>query len=294
MRDLVHIVPVDSVVVDGPMCGVGPGVGPEDPAAATDGAGGRDLGAGSTWSVPELGIRIGAPPPAVGPNSSARGTELADRALEAGIASSRYAAASPVALIAARARSPVSHATARTIPPGRLVAVMPTCALFIRHHSGVLAALAIGVAVATVSGQPVIAHGLVIIALVLLSVLVHELGHLVAYRILTGPDAPVILSCVDYRAFTVRRGLDPRADAVVSAAGPLAPGALTLAVLPLAATPIGPLLAPELAAGIILGLAHLGGFLLPGGDRDALRAAAARRGVSTGKSDPEGRGQTVP
>ncbi|MDQ4502772.1 hypothetical protein [Sinomonas sp. ASV322] len=64
------------------------------------------------------------------------------------------------------------------------------------------------------------------------SILVHELGHVAAYRLLGGSMAPGIAVAKGMRCHLVRRGLPPWRDLLVAAAGPLAPGFLVPFLVP--------------------------------------------------------------
>jgi hypothetical protein len=107
---------------------------------------------------------------------------------------------------------------------------------------------------------------------VLLSFVVHELGHVLAYRVLAGEDAPAHLVARGLSFHLVRRRLPPTRDVAVIVSGPGAPAALSIVLAP-ALLPVSPVTWWVTAA---LGAGHLLALLLPAGDgrtlRDAVRA----------------------
>lgn len=157
---------------------------------------------------------------------------------------------------------------ARPVPAGLGAAVGHALARIARVDGLVIAALAAIVAATAAAGLVVVAHGVAIVAIVLLAGVVHELGHLVAYRALHRAGA----AAFDYtglRARLQRERLPRGRDRLVTAAGPLAPAAVALCAAPLIAT------APaEVVAGLLVGAGHALTLLLPSADRHAWRAAA--------------------
>ncbi|MEA5454629.1 hypothetical protein SPF06_07830 [Sinomonas sp. JGH33] len=103
------------------------------------------------------------------------------------------------------------------------------------------------------------------------SALVHELGHVVAYRLAGGPGAPAIAVAKGMKCHLVRRRLSPRRDLLVAAAGPLAPGLLVLPAVPLVW--IAPL---AFAAWIAIALGHALCALCPVGDGLTIWVALAQ------------------
>lgn len=117
-----------------------------------------------------------------------------------------------------------------------------------------------------VLGLEFLAHAFFILFGVLLSIPVHELGHLVAFRALAPAGAPVRVWWSGMNAGLVRQPLPPRRDVLVTLAGPFSPLVLMLVLWPVMGV-------AELIAFSIVGIGHTLSVFLPGGDRDALRAA---------------------
>ncbi|MCM6762582.1 hypothetical protein NB037_09160 [Rathayibacter sp. ZW T2_19] len=124
----------------------------------------------------------------------------------------------------------------------------------------------------------------------LLSVLVHEAGHVVALRCLAGPTAPGFLVSRGSRCHLVRRVLPRYRDAGVVIAGPMAPSVLLPVLLTL---PDLPVLAS--CGWLALSSAHLITLVVPVGDGANLRRALggdsrAERGRTAAlrKARPEG------
>lgn len=168
----------------------------------------------------------------------------------------------------------------RELPVGLGRALGAAVVAFARTHGIVIGVLAALVAGAAVLGLAVVAHGIALLALGLLATVVHELGHVAAYRMLS-PRAPAVLESELLRAALHREPLTPRADRAVTLAGPLAPLLIVAALVPFAGA-----LPAELVGAAVVAVAHAASMLLPTADRRAWRqvaprnsGAAARRGV---------------
>jgi hypothetical protein len=155
------------------------------------------------------------------------------------------------------------------LPPGVARALLHALVAFARASGAALAVVALLAVAATAVGLVVVAHGIAVLLLVLLANVVHELGHVIAYR-LAAPARRAQLECDGFRAALHRDRLARRADRAVTAAGPLAPLLLVPALLPFAST--SP--AEAVAAGVIAA-AHALGLVLPTADRRAWREAVA-------------------
>ena len=176
------------------------------------------------------------------------------------------------------------------LPPGVGRAMLGT----LRHQAtgmapllgASVAALVVGVATASLG-----LGGVAGLALALLvSVLVHELGHVVAYRVLFGATAPAFVVVRGAACHVVRRADDSRADVAVVVAGGAAPVVVVLAALPLAAAAPYPVL-----LGALVAVGHLAALALPFGDGASLRTiAAARRGRTRPGATSHGRRPVVP
>ena len=140
-------------------------------------------------------------------------------------------------------------------------------ALFARTHGLVIGALLLLTGVAALLGFVVAAHGVALLALGLFATVVHELGHITAYRLATS-SGEAIVECDGLRAALHRMPLTRRADRAVTAAGPLAPLLLAAAFAPLAAV-----LPAEAVAAVLVAIAHAASLGLPSADRRAWRQA---------------------
>lgn len=129
-------------------------------------------------------------------------------------------------------------------------------------------------------------------ALFAVSVLVHELGHIVAYRVLAPEDAPAIFVVRGMRCHVIRRRLTPVSDIAVALAGPMAPGIvsiflMSLLLMSLLLAPLlgleaaGPLPTLTFGAWLALAASHAISAALPFGDgatiREGWRLARAER-----------------
>lgn len=131
-----------------------------------------------------------------------------------------------------------------------------------------LAAVAIGIVAAVTA---LLAVGTV--ALVCLcSVLIHEAGHVAAFRIVLPRDAPGILVVRGPSCHLVRPSGGPSRDAAIVAAGAAAPVLIAAMLLPVAT--LAPL---PVVFAVLVALAHAAALLIPVGDGAALRAALRAR-----------------
>lgn len=154
------------------------------------------------------------------------------------------------------------------VPAGLGAAVAHAVATIARVDGLVIAVLAATVAATMAAGLVVVAHGVAIVAIVLLAGAVHELGHLVAYRALRR-DGAAVFGYSGLRASLQRERLPRGRDRVVTASGPLAPLAVALCAAPLVTT-----VPAEVVAGLLVGAGHALMLLLPSADRHAWRAVA--------------------
>ncbi|KGJ81777.1 hypothetical protein GY21_01500 [Cryobacterium roopkundense] len=112
------------------------------------------------------------------------------------------------------------------------------------------------------------------LGLFLLSVLVHEAGHVVAFRVVGGPKAAGFLVSRGMRSHLVRPRLSRRADLTIIVAGPLSPLLAVGVLWPVVfASPV------LFVVWCVLALSHALTLLVPVGDganaRDALRTPAS-------------------
>lgn len=158
-------------------------------------------------------------------------------------------------------------ADARQLPPG-LPRALVHVALALARVGGLLAAaLAALTAGFALLGHPVIAHGVAILLLALIAAGVHELGHVVAYRLIA-PGGRAAFRPAGWTVALVRERLPPAADRLVTAAGPCAP-----VLLVVAAAPLAPVFPAEAVAAAVVAVAHLSSLVLPTADRRAWREA---------------------
>lgn len=157
----------------------------------------------------------------------------------------------------------------RRLPVGLGRGLGAAIAVFARTHGVVIGALAVLVAGAAALGLVVVAHGVALLALGLLATVVHELGHVTAYRLLS-PRGAAVLESELLRAALHRESLTRRADRAVTLAGPLAPLLVVAALVPFAGV-----LPAELVGAAVVAVAHAASLLLPTADRRAWRQAAA-------------------
>lgn len=153
------------------------------------------------------------------------------------------------------------------LPPGFGPGLRGALAVFARTHLVIVAALVLLAVAAGLLGFIVVAHGIGLLALGLLATVVHELGHIAAYRLATS-SGEAIVECDGLRAALHRMPLTRRADRAVTAAGPLAPLLLAAAFAPFAAV-----LPAEAVATVLVAIAHAASLGLPTADRRAWRQA---------------------
>jgi hypothetical protein len=158
------------------------------------------------------------------------------------------------------------------LPPGTVAAALAT----LRHQATGMAPLLAAAVGALSAGLVSASSGLIAPAalglLLLGSVLIHELGHVVAYRALFGRSAPALVVVRGASCHVVRRADDSGADVAVVVAGGLAPALVAVAALPFAGVAPYPVL-----LGALVAVGHLAALALPFGDGASLRAISAAR-----------------
>ncbi len=163
------------------------------------------------------------------------------------------------------------------LAPGLGPGLRCALALFARTHGLVIGALLLLTGAAALLGFVVAAHGVALLALGLFATVVHELGHITAYRLATS-SGEAIVECDGLRAALHRMPLTRRADRAVTA-GPLAPLLLAAAFAPL-----GAVLPAEAVAAMVIAIAHAASLGLPSADRRAWRQAQQFPVASGGNS----------
>lgn len=182
------------------------------------------------WDYPPLGISIPAPPLFLTPDGSPETFARAREALDSGLASARHVGRRgllnkllhPDSLPATESAS-VSHGMARS--QAQAFAMM----LRILRRPLALSAAAWWVMEAT--GLRIFALLSSLAFLILLSVILHELGHLGVFRFLA-PSGPALFSIRSGRFRLVRCGLPKHQDLAVTIAGPAAPLLVPLFLFP--------------------------------------------------------------
>jgi hypothetical protein len=127
-------------------------------------------------------------------------------------------------------------------------------------------ALVLTLTATALSGLLVVAHGVAIALIWLVSLAVHELGHIAVYRLFSR-DGVARFSCRLLRPTLSRERLPRRADRTVTAAGPLAPILLVCLI-----APTWPMFPAETAAAAIIATSHALFLVIPSADRAAWRA----------------------
>lgn len=157
----------------------------------------------------------------------------------------------------------------RQLPRGIFPAALACMTHFGSGMGLIVAALAVLLATGAVWGLSALI-ALAILGLVLIgSILVHELGHVLAYRILMGAAAPAVLIVRGASCRVLRLCGPQRADVSVVLAGPVAPVAVAAC-----AWPLFELAPPAVLLGALVALGHVVGLALPFGDGAALREIA--------------------
>jgi hypothetical protein len=167
---------------------------------------------------------------------------------------------------------PWLHPAARPLPDG----VLHASAASVSQNAAGMSILLVPAAGALVAGW---ASGSVALAgmataglVILVSMLVHEVGHVVAYRLLMPRDAPGILVVRGMSFHRVRVTAGRVRDRVIVLAGAVAPNLVVAALSPL--YPMAPF---TLAFAILVALAHIAALALPVGDGASLRGVPRTR-----------------
>lgn len=157
----------------------------------------------------------------------------------------------------------------RLLPRGVVPAALACVTHFGSGMGLILAALVVLLATGAVFGLSALI-ALATLGLVLVgSILVHELGHVLAYRILMGVAAPAVLIVRGASCRVLRLSGPWWADVSVVLAGPVAP-----VVVAACAWPLFELAPPAVLLGALVALGHVVGLALPFGDGAALREIA--------------------
>ena len=225
------------------------------------------------WAYAPLGISILAPPPIIRPDDSPEDFTHALEALDAGLASARHVGYRSFLNKLLRA-APLPATESAALLPGRARAQTQALTMMLRRLGWPLALVA-GAWWGTESTGLLILGLLSSMAfLVLVSLILHELGHVAIFRIFA-PSAAALFSVRSGRFRLVRCCLPKHQDLAVTIAGPAAP-VLLPAVLWLFYASL-----PVLfwTSAVVAG-AHLALLLRDDGDGRMLRAAL-RQGPAT-------------
>lgn len=160
------------------------------------------------------------------------------------------------------------HSAARSLPAGCGRAVVAS----MTHNVAGMAPLVVLALISATVGSVTSATAFLALGTVALvclgSVLIHEAGHVAAFRILLPRDTPGILVVRGLSCRLVRPGGGSARDAAIVAAGAAAPVVVAAMLVPVVA------LAPLFVAfAVMVALAHAAALLIPVGDGAALRSA---------------------
>ncbi len=164
------------------------------------------------------------------------------------------------------------------IPVGLGPALRCASLAFARTHGWLIGALTLVALGSGLLGFVVAAHGVALLALGMTATVVHEFGHLIAYRV-AAPNRGAVLDCDGLLAALHRAPLTRRADRAVTAAGPLAPLSLAAVLVPL-----GGVLPAEAVGAVLIAGSHAMSLALPTADRLAWRQAGERPTPHGGES----------
>ncbi len=156
----------------------------------------------------------------------------------------------------------------RQLPYGAS-AIAVTGMLVLRSLAIPLAACLGVTACAALAGQQTVSIVAWTLAWILASLVLHECGHVAAYRVVAGHRAACTVKVRRLRAIVVRYPLSPWKDIVVTVAGPLAPALVTLP----AATAVSTSSPMYGVAMILAATSHVFLLLDPRGDGAALASA---------------------
>jgi hypothetical protein len=159
----------------------------------------------------------------------------------------------------------------RLLPSGLLVGTWTACLHFAGSMSHFVVAALLILLTGLIFGW-VMWWALALAAiLILASVVIHEAGHLIAYRLLAGPRAPAVAVASGARCHVIRLRLSPPRDLLIIIAGPIAPMGTAVCALPLwGQASFVVLIAVLIAAG------HAVALLIPLGDGASLREVLGR------------------
>jgi hypothetical protein len=167
---------------------------------------------------------------------------------------------------------PWLHPAARPLPNGVLGAVAASVIHNAEGMSLILVAATGALAAGWVSGSNALTGLATAGLLILISVLVHEAGHAIAYRLVMPRGATGILVVRGLSCHLVRAKAGRVRDVAIVLAGAIAPNVVAAALLPL--YPIAPF---TVAFAILVALAHIAALALPVGDGASLRGDRTKR-----------------
>jgi hypothetical protein len=220
---------------------------------------------GPFWEYPDLGLRIYSPPRIIDRNSCGHEIACALQAADLGMACIRR---SPRSKRLRFDSSPLRPVHAAPLRDGLVAALVQTMLVSLTALGGPLSLLALAWLASHITDQPVLAFLSASGLYLLISLALHECGHVLAYRLLAGRAACAITVRTTTRLRVVRKVLRPRKDILVTLAGPLTP-----MITPLLLAPWAQQVPLHLAAALAVAMAHMFQLLLPFGDGAAFRAA---------------------
>lgn len=157
-------------------------------------------------------------------------------------------------------------ASGRRVPHGIVRGLLGAAAHYAIGMMPIVSLLAILVPLSFLSGSALFSWLGITAAILLLSTIVHEAGHLLAYRALMGTKAPAIAVASGANCRIVRLRGSSSKDVVVLLSGPLAPLIVSAAFIPWWS------FAPGLVLfAVMIGIGHASTAALPFGDGAAIR-----------------------
>jgi hypothetical protein len=182
------------------------------------------------WDYPALGISILAPPLFLTPDSSPEDFGCAREALDSGLATARHVGSRGL-LNKLLHPGPLPATESAALTAGSAHSQAQSLAMMLRSLGWPLALSAAAWWVMEAAGLRILALLGSLFFLILVSLVLHELGHIAVFRIFA-PSAPALFSVRSGRFRLVRCGLPKHQDLAVTIAGPAAPFLLPVLLFP--------------------------------------------------------------
>lgn len=221
----------------------------------------------ATWCHHGLGVCVDAPPALIDRRSDDDAVLRAEVALALGLASAR----NPSISLTGEFMLAVQPSIAIALPRRPHAILLKACAAFARVHWLPLVAGTAAIGLALVYGNPVLLHGSICLIAMLLSLVVHELGHALVFNAVSRGVEAAILVVNRGSPHLVRQATPGWRSVAVTVAGPMAPVVATLVASPILLVNI-----PELVMCSMISASHLLSLLLDSGDGAQLRRDLGR------------------